>query len=446
MASTRNSSPPAEPAARVAACLERHVRQGERLVAALSGGIDSVVLLHLLHDLSRHHGFQLSAVHVNHGLSPHADDWQAFCRRLCLSLGVPLAVAHVEVQDVAAAGLEAAARQARYAAFEGVDADWLVLAHQRDDQAETLLFNLLRGAGLAGAAAMPVVRGFPGRSGPRILRPLLGASRADVERYADERHLAWIEDESNLDVRHARNFLRRSILPQLRERFPGCDAALARAAAHFAEGDALLSQLAEIDARTALREGRILVAELGRLDEARARNLLRHVLKRAGVAMPDSARLQEAVRQVCHAAADRQLGIDLGQCLLHRYRGELWLTPKPYASVAINWHGEDTLAWGHGTLRFDRTRDDGICIARLQGKAVRILPRQGGERFRPDARRPRRELKKLLQEHGVPPWQRERLPLLWCGEELVWVPGIGIDCAWQCRKGEAGLLPVWMQQ
>ena len=97
-------------------------------------------------------------------------------------------------------------------------------------------------------------------------------------------------------------------------------------------------------------------------------------------------------------------------------------------------------------MRFDRTRDDGICIARLQGKAVRILPRQGGERFQPDARRPRRELKKLLQEHGVPPWQRERLPLLWCGEELVWCPGIGIDCAWQCRKGEAGLLPVWMQQ
>ncbi len=446
MASSRNSSPPAEPVARAAAaCLERHVRQGERLAAALSGGIDSVVLLHLLQDLSRHHGFRLSAIHVNHGLSPHADDWQAFCRSLCQSLGIPLEVAHVEVQDVAAAGLEAAARQARYAAFASVDADWLVLAHQRDDQAETLLFNLLRGAGLAGAAAMPVVRSFPDRTGPRILRPLLGASRAGVERYADERHLAWIEDESNLDVRHARNFLRRCILPQLRERLPGCDAALARAAAHFAEGDALLSQLAEIDARTALREGRILVAELGLLDEARARNLLRHVLKGAGMAMPDEARLREALRQACHASADRRVSVDLGECTLHRYRGELWLLPKPTLPVATGWHGEESLAWGRDTLRFDRVQGGGIGMERLAGAAVSIRTRQGGERFRPDARRPRRELKKLLQEHGVPPWQRERLPLLWCGGELVWVPGIGIACAWQCRKGEAGLLPVWMQ-
>jgi tRNA(Ile)-lysidine synthase len=445
MASTRNSSPPAELAERVAACLARHVRRGERLVAALSGGIDSVALLHLLHDLSRHHGFRLSAIHVNHGLSPHADDWQAFCMGLCQSLGIPLEVSRVEVRD-AAAGLEAAARQARYAAYESVDAEWLVLAHQRDDQAETLLFNLLRGAGLAGAAAMPAVRNFPGGSELRILRPLLESSRAEVERYAHELHLAWIEDESNLDVRHARNFLRRTILPQLRERFPGCNAALARAAAHFAEGDALLSQLAEIDARTTLREGRILVAELGRLDEARARNLLRHVLKRAGVAMPDSARLHEALRQACRAAADRQVCIDLGQCMLHRFRGELWLAPKSFAPAARNWHGEDALAWGRGTLCFDRTQGGGIGMERLEGKAVRILPRKGGERFRPDVRRPRRELKKLLQEHGVPPWQRETIPLLWCGEELVWVPGIGIDCAWQCREGEAGLLPVWIQK
>ena len=446
MASTRNSSLPAEPVARaVAACLERHVRQGERLAAALSGGIDSVVLLHLLQDLSRHHGFRLSAIHVNHGLSPHADDWQAFCRSMCQSLGIPLEVKHVDVGDVAAAGLEATARQARYAAFASVDADWLVLAHQRDDQAETLLLNLLRGAGLAGASAMPIVRVFPGRPWLRLLRPLLKASRAEVERYAREWQLAWIEDESNLDVRHARNFLRRSILPQLRDRFPGCDAALARAATHFAEGEALLSRLAEIDARTVLRDGRVAVSELQRLDEARARNLMRHVLKDAGMAMPDEVRLREALRQACHAAADRRVSVDLGECTLHRYRGELWLTPEPTLPAATGWHGEERLAWGRDTLRFDRVQGGGIGMEQLAGAAVSIRTRKGGERFRPDARRPRRELKKLLQEHGVPPWQRETLPLLWCGGDLVWVPGIGIDCAWQCRKGEAGLLPVWTQ-
>lgn len=446
MASTRNSNSPAEPLARVAACLERHVRRGEHLVAALSGGLDSVTLLHLLRELSGRLGFALSALHVHHGLSPHADEWQAFCQAFCRSLGIPFALARVEVRDTGGDGLEAAARRARYAAFAGVAADWLVLAHQRDDQAETVLFNLLRGAGWAGVAAMPVTRSFAERPGLRILRPLLDISRADIARLASERRLAWIEDESNLDIRHARNFLRHDVLPRLRERFPGCDAALARAATHFSEGETLMSQLARIDASMALHEGRIAVAELRLLDEARARNLLRHVLKGAGMAMPDEMRLREALRQSCDAAADRRVSVDLGECMLRRYRGALWLTPKSVMPVATSWHGEEHLAWGRGTLRFDRVRSAGIDMERLAGAAVSIRTRRGGERFRPDGRRPRRELKKLLQEHGVPPWQREIMPLLWCDDDLVWVPGIGVDCAWQCRAGETGLQPVLLHE
>lgn len=443
MESSRNSSPPADPDASVAACLARHVRPGERLVAGLSGGIDSVVLLHLLQAHSRPQGLHLSALHVHHGLSPHADAWLAHCQRLCDSLGVPLEVARVVVRRDTTSGLEAAARQARYAAFGRVEAEWIVLAHQRDDQAETLLFNLLRGAGLSGAAAMPVVRTFPGRQDLGILRPLLDMPRRWIERYAEEHNLTWIEDESNRDERHARNYLRQSILPRLRERFPGYDAVLARAAAHFAEADTLLSRLAEIDAAKAMREGRIVVAELARLDEARARNLLRHVLKQAGVTMPDRARLQEALRQACDAAADRQVSIDLGQCMLNRHRGQLWLAPKYPAAVDTDWRGEAVLDWAGTRVRFGRTRGAGIGLSRLEGKAVRIRPRRGGERFQPDPRRPRRELRKLLQENGVPPWQRKAMPLLWCGDQLVWVPGIGVDVAWQCQVDEPGLLPHW---
>lgn len=443
MASTRNSNSPADPAARVASCLARHVRPGERLVAGLSGGIDSVVLLHLLQAQARPQGFSLSALHVHHGLSPHADAWLAHCRRLSDSLGVPLDVARVEVRRDAASGLEAAARQARYAAFAKVAAEWVVLAHQRDDQAETLLFNLLRGAGLGGAAAMPIVRAFPGRHDLHILRPLLETPRSWIEGYAAAHKLEWVEDESNRDQRHARNFLRQSILRPLRERFPGCDAALARAAAHFAEADALLSRLAEIDAATAMREGRIVVAELARLDQARACNLLRHALKQAGITMPDSARLQEALRQACTAAADRQVSIDLGQCTLHRHRGQLWLAPKHPLAIDTEWRGEAALDWGGTRMRFDRVPGAGIGLARLAGEAVRIRLRQGGERFQPDPKRPRRELRKLLQESGEPPWRRKAMPLLWCGEQLVWVPGLGVDCAWQCGEGEPGLLPHW---
>jgi len=443
MASTRNSSPPTDLAARVAAFLARHVRPGERVAVALSGGIDSVALLHLLHEAAPPFGIALSAIHVNHGLSPQADAWQAFCGRLCASLDIPFVTVRVEVRGTAGSGLEAAARKARYAAFARLDAEHVALAHQRDDQAETLLFNLLRGSGMAGASAMPSARPFPGRAGLRILRPLLDVSREEIARHAQDRKLAWIEDESNRDLRHARNFLRRQILPRLLERFPGSTVSLARAAAHFAEGEALLEQLAAIDARAAMRDGRIIVAEVARLDEARARNLLRHVLKSGGLAMPDSARLREAVRQVCQAAADRQVAIDLGPCMLYRHRGELWLTQPAAMPQEADWRGEATLAWGADTLRFRHVEGRGIGMDRLAGKPVRIALRRGGELFRPDARRPRRELRKLLQERGVPPWLRKVMPLLWCGGELVWVPGIGIDCAWQCAPGAVGLMPEW---
>lgn len=444
MASTRNSRLPADLAGQVSRRLEELVRRDDRLVAALSGGIDSVVLLHVLRGLSSSHGFRLSALHVNHGLSPHADAWQAFCQSLCLSLDVPCEVRRVVVQPGGKVSLEEAARKARYAAFAGVDAEWLALAHQRNDQAETLLFNLLRGAGLAGAAAMPGARSFPGRQALRILRPMLDCSREEVAHYAQSERLEWIEDESNLDISHTRNFLRRRVFPLLRERFRGCDDVLARSAAHFAEGEALLDELAASDASAALRGGRIQVAAFSDMSEARARNLLRHVLKWEGLPMPDSARLYEAVRQIRHADPDRQVRIELGERVLHRYRGEVWLQLPEVPAEPIEWRGEAVLAWGRGSIRFKPATEGGLARARLAGKRVTILPRRGGERFRPDAGRPRRELKKLLQEHGVPPWQREAMPLLWCEGNLVWVPGIGIDCTWQGLSGEAGLMPEWV--
>ncbi|MBA3902160.1 MAG: tRNA lysidine(34) synthetase TilS [Rhodocyclaceae bacterium] len=446
MANSRNSRS-AEPvsglAARASEKLRQFVRPGGRLLAALSGGVDSVVLLHLLRTLRGRHGFLLSALHVNHGLSPNAGRWQAFCETVCGEWGIPLEVARVTVVRDSAEGPEAAARRARYGAFAQADADWLVLAHHRDDQAETLIFNLLRGAGVRGAAAMPVMRDFPGRPGLCILRPLLDAPHEEIEAFAREQGLAWIEDESNEDMRYARNFVRRQVFPLLRERFPGCDAALARAATHFAESDELLDQLARTDAGTAMREGRIVAAELARLDDARARNLMRHVLKRENLLLPDSARLHEIVRQICTAAVDSHLSFDLRGRELHRFRGEVWIVKPADAGDETEWHGEEALAWGGSMLRFAPCVGGGISRRKLELGRVILARRRGGEHLQPDCRRPRRSLKKLLQEHDVPPWRREALPLLWCGEELVWVPDIGIDCAWQCAPGEAGWVPVW---
>lgn len=446
MANSRNS-PLVEPVsgltARVSEKLRQFIRPGDRLVAALSGGVDSVVLLHLLHSLRGVHGFLLSAVHVNHGLSRNAGRWQAFCEMLCGEWGIPLEAKPVAVERDSAEGLEAAARRARYGAFAQAEAEWLLLAHHRDDQAETLLFNLLRGAGVSGAAAMPTVRDFPGRPGLRILRPLLDVPRGEIEGYARARGLGWIEDESNEDLRYARNFVRRQVLPLLRERFPGCDAVLARAAAHFAESEELLDRLARIDAETAMREGRIVAAELAKLDDARARNLMRHVLKRANLLLPDSARLHEIVRQICDAAPDSQVRFDLDGRQLHRFRGEVWIVRPLDPGGEMEWHGEAALRWGGATVRFTPAQGAGISSAKLSRSKTVLVPRRGGERLQPDCRRPRRPLKKLLQEHEVPPWRREALPLLKCGDDLVWAPGIGIDCTWQCEPGEAGWVATW---
>ncbi len=441
MGNTRNRNQPADPLAAAVAELKAHVRPGDRLVAALSGGVDSVLLLHLLHGLAEELGCALSALHVHHGLSPNADRWQAFCEELCHARGIPLTVRRVSVRRDDPDGLEAAARRARYAAFSACEAEFLVLAHHRDDQAETLLLNLLRGAGVAGAAAMPTVRPFNPAAGPRILRPFLDLPRETILAHARAQGLDWIEDESNADPRHARNFLRHRILPLLEGRFPGCNAVLSRAAAHFAEAGSLLDDLARLDSEAAMEDGRLVVSRLAALAPARARNLLRHVLRREGVRLPDSAYLEEMLRQIVHAAPDSQPRFDFGDRAAHVWRNRLWLVTAAAPVEEVEWHGQAGVCWGGLDLHFERVEGRGIGLDRLAGQKVRIAPRRGGERLRPDFRRPRRSLKKLLQEQAIPPWARGRLPLLWCGEELVWVAGIGIDSEWQCRPGKAGLMP-----
>jgi len=422
------------------------VRAGDRFVVGLSGGLDSVVLLHTLTTLQSELGFRLAALHVHHGLSPNADDWLKFASQLCESWHVPFRAEHVCVDDLASEGTEAAARRARYQSYARQEADWLVLAHHRDDQAETLLLNLLRGSGVSGASAMPLTRSVQGGGQLRLLRPLLDVSRAELETYARDANLVWVDDESNRDPRYARNFLRHEIFPRLRERFPACDVVLSRAATHFTEAAALLESLAQIDASAVLLDGRIVIAEFAKLEEVRARNLLRHVLRREGLRMPDTVRLAEMARQIRTAAVDRQLAFDVDGRTLHAFRGEVWLVQRlepPPCTLA--WQGEATLRWGACWLSFKAVVGEGISQKKLVSTQVSITSRGGGERLQPDCRRPRRTLKKLLQEFGIPPWERTALPLLWVKDDLVWVPGVGTDCQYQCESGEPGWLVSWEQ-
>lgn len=315
MASTRKS-PSTERAsgalpAALAACLERHVRPADRLAVGLSGGVDSVVLLHALATLRP--VAALAAVHVHHGLSPQADRWAAFCGAFAQRLGVAFVCARVEVERGSADGLEAAARRARHGVFADIDADWIVLAHHRDDQAETLLFNLLRGTGLAGAAAMRAQRG-------KLLRPLLDSGRAEIEAYAVAHGLDWVEDESNRDTRHTRNFLRHRILAPLTQRFGTAAQNLAAAAARFAEAQELLDELARLDLGGG-EDFPVAVETLQALTEARARNALRFLLSQRGVKIPNEARLREGLRQMLAAGIDRHPAVMLGSHRLARRRG-----------------------------------------------------------------------------------------------------------------------------
>lgn len=386
---------------------------GRRLAVGLSGGVDSVVLLHVLRALAPEHGYRLRAIHVHHGLSPNADAWSRFCAALCRRWSVPLAIRRVKVSR-AGRGLEAAAREARYAAYRRLRADAIALGHQLDDQAETVLLNLLRGAGLAGASGMPA----SGRlGGKRLLRPLLGVPREAIAAYATAHGLEWIEDESNFDEALARNYLRRRVAPLLARRFPRWRECLARAARHFASRD------------------------------ADANRMLREFLARRGLRAPSEKKLAEMLRQLVNAGHDARVAIAHDGAVLRMYRGGVAVM-RPRAMVAfkpVRWSGERSVRLPQlgGELRFHRAMGKGFDPSKLTSGEMTIQLRRGGERLRPDACRPRRTLKNLFQEAGVPPWQRERLPLLFCGPDLVWAPGLGVDARYRAARGSRGIVPEW---
>lgn len=416
------------------------------LAVGLSGGRDSVALLAALATAAPARGWRLCAVHVHHGLSANADAWTDFCRELCQKLGVPLQVHRVSVPQDSGQGLEAAAREARYRIFAGLDADALVLGHHRDDQAETLLFNLLRGAGLRGLAAMPARRLLPrpGAVPLPLLRPLLDLPRAEIESWLGSQGLAWIEDESNADTRYARNFLRREVLPLLQSRFPAA-ASLARTARLAGEAEELLAEVAAQDLTAASLGGNLRTSAFAQLSPPRGRNLLRHWLGRHGAPMPESQALEELWQQLLCPRPDGQVEWRCGQWVVRVWRGTVFLEKEPLELtsplVPRPWQGEMSVPWPWGSIRCQEVRGAGIGTRFLTAGA-RFQPRQGGEHLRL-AGRPNRLLKKLLQEADIPPWQRERLPLLWIGDTLAWVPGLGIAAQFACPEGEAGWELEW---
>lgn len=452
--------------AALAAFFLPRLRAGQRLAVGLSGGRDSVVLLHLLQRLQQGLDFslQLSACHIHHGLSAHADAWAAFSAAYCARLKIPCQVVRVQVDRSHGTGLEAAARAARYQAFCRLDVEWLALAQHRDDQAETLLLNLLRGSGVPGLAAMPEERPLAAGSRCRLLRPLLTQPAELLARHAAAHGLQWVEDESNADLRLRRNFLRHQVLPALRTSFPAPDQNLARAAGLAGEASRLLDELALIDRASVLAQppaSGLVLARLATLSAARGRNLLRHELARAGWRPPSQRWLAEALALLLSPGPDARVWKVHADGVLTRCAGHLrLLSPAspacmpPVTLDPVRWQGEARLPWGAGWVIFTPALGAGLSARWLaeQGRQTTQNPtevglwlkqRAGGERFCPNPQRPRRALKKILNEAALPAAQRQQLPLLWRGDELLWVGGLGVDVRAACAPGEAGWEISW---
>ncbi len=419
------------------------------VLVALSGGLDSTVLLHSLVELSAQSkvNFRLRALHVNHQLQDRANEWQLHCAALCQQLNIEFNSIAVDVATIS--GVENAAREARYQAFREAlkTGEVLLLAHHRDDQMETLLLRLMRGSGSRGLSGIPRSREL-GKG--TLLRPLLGFDRQDLLLYAKHMQLKWIEDHSNRDENHDRNYCRHSVLPLIESRWPGYRESWNKAALLAQESESLMQELASLDlalVSTACKSivdiDKILI-----LSEPRRRNLLRHWL--AGLGLPELGwnRLQQLSKEVLlGSASSRFMGPGFQ---LQRYKNRLYaLQPDEFSSETA----EEQLqqAWDASRQRERPLANNGsLCSRQAEGRGVsvtactelKIRYRRGGEYCQLSGR-PSKSLKKILQEVDMEPWLRDRMPLLYSGDDLVCIPGVGVSENFAAKAGEPGMLLEW---
>jgi len=417
------------------------------LWVAYSGGIDSHVLLHLLAssdliDLSRLH-----AIHIDHGLQADSELWVSHCEQVASGLNVDFHCVRVAVNEVSKLGLEAAARAARYQAIaDNVPAgDVVLLAQHQEDQAETFLLQLLRGAGVKGLSGMSSDFMLEGK---QVVRPLLAISQGEVVVYAQEHGLAWVEDPSNTDTGFNRNYLRQRVWPLLEARWPSAAKSLSRSATYCAEADALLSELASIDFLTMgvdLSEATIPVTALLDLSPARARNLIRYVLGELDLAMPSAVILQRILDEVCLAAEDRVPVVSWANIDARRYRDTLYfLSPQieqdPTECHLCSGPGDILLSDGR-VMTWLEVEKVGISEALFE-QGLKLGFRQGGETIQLVGHAHHKSLKQLYQEWAIPPWEREHIPLLFCGDRLLAVVGYGFSEKCALLTGQKGYFPL----
>lgn len=423
-------------------CDEFFNRQGldKTYWIAYSGGIDSHVLLALCAEFRRHSPIKLRAIHINHNLSPHAEVWSNHCKKICADYDVALTVREIKLDLQAGESLEEEARKKRYAVFtEYLDVDDVLLtAHHQDDQAETMLLQLLRGAGLKGLSAMPVIKSF---AKGWHARPLLNVERADLQQYAQAHQLQWIDDESNQNIKLTRNFIRHQILSPLKERWPSTTKIISRSAAHCAEAQALLDQFsAELCEQVKGAERNTLsIQKLLTLDAAKQRLVLRTWINQLGFALPNADKLEAIRNDVFTAASDRMPRVIWDKVEVRSFRDDLYLISalEPHnLEQNYDWDLQRPLLLPNiGMLQAQQI--NGVNRLKNDIERVQVRFRQGGEMANL-LNRGRHTLKNLFQEWGVPPWLRDRVPLLFADGKCIAAVGYFVDPEYAAIGDEGG--------
>ena len=426
------------------------------IAVAYSGGLDSSALLRLMHDYAQQHAIKLYAFHVHHGLSANANQWLDHCAAECAKNAITFEAQRVQISDTAGSGVEAAARTSRYAALGAMcrkyNAPLLLTAHHQDDQAETVLLQLMRGSGVAGLSGMDIANAAEdllGGASPIMARPLLSMSRSALATYVTAHGISHIDDDSNGDTRFARNALRHRVMPVLATCFPDFQARVARSATHAQSAQKLLIELAMIDHAQCADGEALVISRMQALGTDRIDNLLRYWFGSCNIRMPSTAWLAEMCEQLFTAKADAQLCVTHADCHVRRHRDRVFITPRgkeidsdDVPRSCVTWSGASEMAFVElgGTLIFEPA-EYGFPVTWLREQALVITLRTGGERLKPAVNRPTRALKYHYQSRDIPAWERERLPVVISTtvKHLLFAAGIGMDCTY---FGAAGVPKV----
>ena len=396
---------------------------------AYSGGIDSTVLLHAASIACASSGHALKAIHIDHQIHADSNAWSKHCQQQCDVLNIDIEVLRVDVEQFNQHGVEGAAREARYQAFENVlgGNDVLLSAHHADDQIETMLLQLFRGAGVHGLAGCASKRAI-GKA--LLVRPLLDVSRQQIEQYAQQHQLQWLDDPSNDSIEHDRNYLRHQVMPLLHSRWQGLQDTIGRSSQWQCESMQMLNYLAESDARDAMDKSHVLeIDKIKALDNVRLKNLLRWWIRKAGYLTPSADILQRVVDDAVHSRNDCEACIRWQNNEIRKYRGQLYIQSMMSlhdATQSYQWDLKQPLDIDslQLTLTCEQLDRFGVNLTDIENLQVKF--RQGGEVMRPRGRGCQKDLKTLFQEQGVKPWERDRIPLLFHQQQLIFVWGYWI--------------------